>query len=67
MKNKQTKLPRKDIELVYDLYSSGQIQPAIDKIKILNEKYPNQPLLFNLIGACYKSLDKLDGATKMVG
>ena len=54
MKNKQTKLPRKDIESVYDLYSNGQIQPAIDKIKILNEKYPNQPLLFNLIGACYK-------------
>jgi Tfp pilus assembly protein PilF len=65
MKNKQTKLPRKDIELVHDLYSSGQIQLAIDKIKILNEKHPNQPLLFNLIGACYKHLDKLDGAAKM--
>ena len=65
MKNKQTKLPRKDIESVYDLYSNGQIQPAIDKIKILNEKYPNQPLLFNLIGACYKGLGRLDGAVKM--
>jgi tetratricopeptide (TPR) repeat protein len=65
MKNKQTKLPIKDIESVYDLYSSGQIQSAIDKIKILNERHPNQPLLFNLIGACYKGLGRLDGAVKM--
>ena len=67
MKNKQTKLPRKDIELVHNLYSSGQIQSTIDMIKTLNEKYPNQPILFNLIGACYKSLNKLEGAAKMFG
>ncbi len=67
MKNKQNLLPRNEIENVHSLYSSGQVQPAIEKIKILNEKYPNQPLLFNLIGACYKELGQLEGAAKMFG
>ena len=67
MKNKQNKLPRKKIEYVYGLYSSGQFQFAVDNIKTLNKKYPNEPLLFNLIGACYKELGQLPGAAKMFG
>jgi len=65
MKNKQTPLSRDQLDSVYALYSNGQFQEAIDKIKALNEKYPNVPLLFNLIGACYKELGQLDGAAKM--
>ena len=34
-------------------------------IKVLNEKYPNVPLLFNLVGACYKALGQFQGAAKM--
>ncbi len=67
MTNKQASLPRKKLESAYKLYSNGQINEAISQIKILNEKFPNQPLLFNLIGACYKEIDQLEGAAKMFG
>jgi len=65
MKNKQNVLPKKEVESVFALYSSGEFQKAIDLIKELNNKYPNQPLLFNLSGACYKELGELAGAAKM--
>ena len=67
MKNNKKILPKKEIDYVFNLYSNGQTQIAIDQIKILNDKYPNQPLLFNLIGACYKSIGRLEGAAKMFG
>ena len=41
-------------------YNNGQIQETIDAIKILNKDYPNVPLLFNILGACYKSLGQLE-------
>ena len=59
MKNQQASVPRKEVEIVYGLYSKGKIEEAIKQIKILNEKYPNQPLLFNLIGACYKEIGEI--------
>ena len=65
MKNKQPSLSRDEINSVFDLYSNGQFQEAVNKIKVLNEEYPNVPLLFNLIGACYKELGQLEGAVKM--
>ncbi|WP_416678937.1 tetratricopeptide repeat protein [Candidatus Pseudothioglobus sp. Uisw_016] len=58
-------LTKEQIDSVLALYSKGQYQEAIDKIKVLNEKYPNVPLLFNLIGACYKALGELIGASQM--
>ena len=58
-------LSREQIEVVYELYKNGQFKEAISQIKALNEIYPNVPLLFNLIGACYKSLGELDGAVNM--
>ena len=63
--NTQPNLSKEQVESVYALYTNGKIQDAIDKIKALNEKYPNEPLLFNLIGACYKELNQLEGAAKM--
>ena len=65
MKNKQSSLPKKEVELVFNLYSNGEFYKAVDLVKGLNAKYPNQPLLFNLIGACYKELGELSGAAKM--
>jgi tetratricopeptide (TPR) repeat protein len=65
MKNKPLLVPRKEVESAHKLYSSGRTDEAIKSIKELNEKYPNQPLLFNLIGACYKEKDQLEGAAKM--
>jgi Tfp pilus assembly protein PilF len=65
IKNKQSSLPKKELESVFALYSSGKFLKAVDSIKELNNKYPNQPLLFNLIGACYKELEELAGAARM--
>ena len=65
MKNKQLSLSKNEVNSVFALYSNGRFQIAIDEIKTLNEKYPNEPLLFNLIGACYKELGQLQGAAKM--
>ena len=47
------------------LYSAGEIQKAISRIKLLNESYPNVPILFNILGACYKSIGEIDGAIQM--
>ena len=65
MKNIVASVPRKEVEFVYGLFTEGRIEDAIKQIKILNEKYPNQPFLFNLIGACYKEKGELEGAVKM--
>ena len=65
MKNENISLPKKDVQLVFALYSNGEFKKAVDEIKTLGEKYPNQPFLFNLIGACYKELGELAGAAKM--
>ena len=65
MNNKQASLPRKELENAHGLYSKGLIQDAIKQIKILNKKYPNEPILFNMMGACYKEIDQLEGAAKM--
>ena len=65
MKNKQNSLPKEKINTVFSLYSNGEFQEAINQIKNLNEFYPNEALLFNLIGACYKEIGQLEGAIKM--
>ena len=61
----QASLSREKIEIVFALYSKGKIQEAIDAIKVLNKDYPNVPILFNLIGACYKSIRQFELAIKM--
>ena len=65
MNIKPSPLPNKEVELVISLYSKGEYSKAVNSIKKLNNIYPNQPLLFNLIGACYKELEELEGAAKM--
>ena len=65
MKNKNSILSREQINKVMSLYSQGKFEEAIVQIKVLNEIYPNVPLLFNLIGACYRQLGQLDGSIKM--
>ena len=61
----QISLSKKQVDSVLDLYSSGKINEAIEAIKALNKDYPNVPLLFNLLGACYNTLDQLDAAAQM--
>ncbi|MDB9975108.1 tetratricopeptide repeat protein [Candidatus Thioglobus sp.] len=61
----QSVLSKEQIDSVIALYTRGQYQEVIDQIKVLNEKYPNVPLLFNIVGACYKALGQFQGAAKM--
>ena len=63
--NSSNQLSKDQIESVMLLYSSGKIHEAISRIKLLNESYPNVPLLFNILGACYKSIGEIDGAIQM--
>jgi tetratricopeptide (TPR) repeat protein len=63
--NTKLALSKAQIDSVIDLYSSGQISEAIDLIKKLNNQYPNVPLLYNILGACYKVLGQLENAEKM--
>lgn len=71
MTNKKNKdsldnlLTKEHLNSVISLYTDGKIEEAIDEIKKLNERFPNEPILFNIIGACYKALGELDAAAKM--
>ena len=58
-------LTKNQVDHVIGLYSSGRIQEAIEEINSLNILYPNVPLLFNILGACYKQLGQLSDAEKM--
>jgi len=62
--NRATSLDQK-LESVIVLYNNGQINEAVTSIKALNQEYPNVPFLFNILGACYKSLGEIDGALQM--
>ena len=67
MKNKdnQSTLSTKQLEFIIALYNNGQINEAVTAIKALNQEHPNVPMLFNILGACYKSLGQADGALQM--
>jgi tetratricopeptide (TPR) repeat protein len=65
IKNTQIALTREQIESVISLYSSGNFNQAINRIKELNNDYPNVPILFNILGACYKAIGDMEGAIQM--
>ena len=65
MKNENPVLSRKQVDFVMSLYTQGKFEEAVVQIKALNETYPNVPLLFNLIGACYRELGQLEGSIQM--
>ena len=56
--------PQNEINSVIALYSNGKIQEALDTVETLTKNYPNEPLLYNISGVCYKTIDKLDEAIK---
>ena len=56
--------PQAQINSVLALYSNGQIQAALDSVEALIKDYPNDPLLYNISGICYKTISKLDEAVK---
>ena len=58
-------LSKEQITRVLNLFNSGQVQEALITLKLLNNEYPNVPLIFNLMGACYKSMDQVEEALEM--
>ena len=52
------------IQSAIALFSGGQIQEALVDIETLIKDYPYQPLPFNISGAFYKEIGKLDEAVK---
>ena len=61
----QVSLPQIEIDNLIKLFSQGRMQEVIDKIQVLDIKYPNIPFLFNILGACHKNLGNLALATKI--
>jgi len=56
--------PQNAINDAIALYSNGQIQAALDTTENLIKAYPNDSLLFNISGICYKTIGKLNEAVK---
>ena len=61
----QINLSRAQLGPVINLINSGQIKKAIGVINPLIQKYPNAPILFNLLGICFNSISKFENAIKM--
>ena len=59
---KQTNLTQKQLDEVMKLYSSGQMRNALAAISLLIEAFPNEPLLFNINGACYSEIGPIESA-----
>jgi len=52
------------VDSLIALYSQGQIQKAQCVSEVLIKDHPNNPLLFNISGACYKAVGQLEAAVK---
>ena len=59
--NQQVPL-QEQINSIIALISSGQTQEALDAAEAKIKDYPNEPILYNISGACYAGLGQLDNA-----
>ena len=50
------------LDEVMGLYSSGQMKEALSSVQILIESFPNEPLLYNICGACYTEIGQIESA-----
>jgi len=60
----QEKPPQAQINSVIALFSSGQMQEALDSVETLIKDYPDEALLYNISGICYNTIGILDEAVK---
>jgi len=60
-------LKENQINSAIELFSKGEINRALDAVQNLFKEYPNEPLLFNISGACHAGLGQLDEAVKDYG
>ena len=52
------------INSILELYSDGLIREALNATESLKINYPDESLLFNISGVCYKAIDQLQDAIK---
>ena len=60
-------LKENQINSAIELFSKGEINQALGAVQDLFKDYPNEPLLFNISGACHAGLGQLDAAVKDYG
>ena len=53
-----------DFNILVDLYKSGQIKKAESQTKKMIVSFPNEIILYNLLGAIYIEKNKLNHAAK---
>jgi len=51
-------------DLVIKFYSSGQVQEALSSLESLINDYPHDPSLFNIRGACFKTINQIESAVE---
>ena len=56
--------PLENIDNVIELYNENNLNESIKEIKYLIELYPNDPILFNIAGACHAGLGELQKAVE---
>ena len=52
------------INSIIELHSSGHISEALDAVQTLISQHPNESLLYNISGVCYKATGQLEMAIK---
>ena len=53
---------QEDLHTLVSLYNQGDLQGVVDLGQILAHRYPDQPLVHNVVGAAHKSLRNYDSA-----
>ena len=59
---KETHPNQMQLDDLMKLYSSGQIDDALSCVNLLLSDYPNDPLLFNIKGACFSAAGSIKSA-----
>ena len=56
--------PKDQQESLVNLYSQRQLQQVLERAEVLLKQFPNSGFLYNISGAVYKGLGKLDASVK---
>ena len=62
--NKDSILSMESVNSIMNLYSNNQSKEALVLIEEIIKDHPNEPILFNIKGACFKALGHLNDAVK---
>jgi len=62
--NKPNSPTQSQLDLIINLYSSGQVQEALGYLESLINDYSHDPSLFNIRGACFKAINQLESAVE---